>query len=530
MPAYIRTRLYLINYLLTLFLCAACAATQAQSIGDFISVDPLAPNYRFAIPTSHVFQQIIAEGDALTAGGKLPERNDFTCYVPIDGSSEQGYISINSESSPGGVTVLDVHYDQETKLWQVDASEAVDFDPVGGTTNNCSGALTPWNTVVSCEELTSIYDNNLDGYVDFGWCVELDPATKQVKDKLWALGNFQHENIVVHPNRRTVYLGADSGPGYLFKFVADEAEDLSSGALYVYRGSKQGSGQWVRLKNLSYEDRNSTLAQCADWDATVFIGVEDVEIGPEGLVYLAVKDEHSVYRFRDSDPLTGTTVPMMETYVGNTSYTITHTSGTTVVDWGTGNDNLAFDQDNNLWICQDGDNNYIWVVGAAHSQENPDVRIFGRTPKGAEPTGITFTPDYKFLFISIQHPDTDNEARQIDAAGNEVNFDRSTSLAVSLRGNLGDSTNSNINTVIDNPIRIILNPNDGNFDIRLAEAYADVEVHIFSADGKLILSHRVEQMSSEDLVMDLSAYLSGLYFVQVYTEGFLMGTARMCLY
>ncbi len=50
-------------------------------------------------------------------------------------------------------------------------------------------------------------DNN--GYDDFGWAIEIDPATKTIvnqegdrddKDKLWAMGNFKHENAVVQSN------------------------------------------------------------------------------------------------------------------------------------------------------------------------------------------------------------------------------------------------------------------------------------------------------------------------------------------
>ncbi|MGA1227288.1 MAG: alkaline phosphatase PhoX [Tamlana sp.] len=51
--------------------------------------------------------------------------------------------------------------------------------------------------------------------------------------KLWTLGNFAHENITIHPNERTVYQVADSNPGYLYKFVATNAQDLSKGNLYV---------------------------------------------------------------------------------------------------------------------------------------------------------------------------------------------------------------------------------------------------------------------------------------------------------
>jgi hypothetical protein len=131
----------------------------------------------------------------------------------------------------------------------------------------------------------------------------------------------------------------------------------------------------------------------------------------------------------------------METFVGNTSYPITHENGTTNLNWGYGNDNLAFDLDGNLWVLQDGDNHYIWVVKNGHSQANPNVELFGIVPAGAEPTGITFSPDNRFLFMSIQHPSGSNRVTtQTDAAGIEIGFEKSTTIVIALKENLGAST------------------------------------------------------------------------------------------
>jgi secreted PhoX family phosphatase len=411
---------------------------EAKSIDEFQSVLPTTPNNDFVIPPSHRFQKIIEAGDMLSSGGVLPIRNDFAGYVPISESSTKGYLSINSEAVPGGVTVLDIKFDNQSNLWEVESSTALDFSNVGGTARNCSGTVTPWNTVLSCEEAIDTNDENEDGYYDTGWTVEIDPASKQVLNKRWALGNFQHENAAIHNNERTLYQGADSKPGYLYKFVADVPEDLSSGKLYVYKGEKRGDGDWIQIPNTTIEERNATLIYSRDVEATVFDGIEDVEIGPDGRVYFAVKGEDTVYRFTDSDPILGNKLSM-EPFVGNLDYTIIHNGGSTTVAWGTGNDNLAFDENGNLWVLQDGDNNYIWVVGPDHNQASPDVRIFGTAPLGAECTGITFTPDFKFMFISIQSPDAANgSTNQIDAAGQAIAFDNHITLVISRLENLGN--------------------------------------------------------------------------------------------
>ena len=433
-------------------------------IGDFTSISPTNQGPTFVIPSTHTFQYIIEQGDAIDIGGTLPGNNDFTGYIPINNSSTNGYLSINSELMPGGVTVLDINLDTTLRKWNTTYSEAIDFSGVGGTSNNCSGTVTPWGSIISCEETTSLdYDN--DGYNDLGWAVEIDPVNKIVINKIWAAGNFNHENAVIHSNQRTLYQGADSYPGYMYKFVADTAGDLSSGQLYVYVGPKTGNGTWVQIDNSTQEERNTTLNQSEAVGATEFFGFEDVEIGPDGKIYFAVGYESRVYRFQDSDPLTGLTTSNFETFVGDMSYDITHEDGVTSENWGIGNDNLAFDNDGNLWVLQDGNNNYIWVVGPNHTQSNPDVRIFGSAPYGSEPTGITFTPDYKYLMMSIQHPSSGNSSTgQYDAFGNIRYFNKSVSLVVALNEDLGPDCIASGTPCDDNDINTINDKENGFCD------------------------------------------------------------------
>ncbi len=381
-------------------------------------------------------QKLIETGDGLADGGTVSGNHDFTAYVPLNGASDNGFLTVNQENTPGGVMAMNLQLNGD-KLWNISMSKDIDFSSVGGTARNCSGTVTAWSTVISCEETTST-DGNDDGYNDLGWCVEIDPASKTVLHKLWALGNFKHENVAIHSNARTVYQGADSNPGYLFKFVADEEEDLTQGSLYVYQGSKAGAGNWLLLNNATAAEQNSILSQCSNLSATIFHGVEDVEVGPDGMVYLAVKGEGRVYRFQDSDPITGTSVPLMETFVGGMDYEIVHSMGSTTIPWGNGNDNLAFDGEGNLWVFQDGGENYIWVVKNGHLQTSPRVELFGIAPSGSEPTGITFSPDYQFLFMSIQHPSSSNSSStQVDAAGDNLAFDEDISIVIAKSENLG---------------------------------------------------------------------------------------------
>ncbi|AWV97843.1 twin-arginine translocation pathway signal protein [Arcticibacterium luteifluviistationis] len=405
-------------------------------LSNFTSLAPLDQKDSLFIPFGYSFQVIAQRGDTMSDGNTFPPNFDFTGFVPLNGSSTNGYLSINSEYLPGGVSIMDVNFDSTTIRWSKSNASAIDFTPVVGTVANCSGTVTPWNTIITCEEYPTTYDFNNDSYNDTGWAIEIDPVSRTIvnNQKIWALGNFAHENIVVHANQRTAYQGADSSPGYLFKFVADAAQNLHSGKLYVYVGSKGGSGNWLLLNNTTKAERNSTMTQAASLGATSFAGIEDVEISPkDGKIYFAVKGESTVYRFEDSDPLTGTTVSNFETFVGGSTqtYDLNTSSGIINEPWGTGNDNLAFDNEGNLWVLQDGSRNYVWLVDTSHTQANPSVKIFMRPPTGSEPTGLTFSPDNKFMFMSIQHPSgANNSSFQQDVNNLNVTFERDVSLII----------------------------------------------------------------------------------------------------
>ena len=422
---------------------------QSQTIGTFTSVAGGAQTQSLEIPSTHTFQRIIKSGDALTAGGTLGANLDFTGYIPIGGSSRNGYLSVSSESTPAAVATMNIAFNISTSTWTKSNSGNVNF-PVAdlGTipvTRFCSGTVTPNGTVMVVEENVGQTDTNGDGYNDDGWIVEIDPVTRTViesdathpgVDKLWAIGRQSRENVLILPDNKTLYTGADNAANsFVYKFVATTAGDFSSGQLYVLvTTASLGTGTWKSIANTTKAQRNTTIAlSTAAPAAYSFNGIEDMERGPDGKIYFTAKGPGRIYRFTDD----GTTVSSLEIFVANTTYDIDPGPGVVNELWDIGNDNLAFDGEGNLWVLQDGARNHIWVVGPTHTAAVPAVRLFGKTPAGSEPTGISFTPDYKYMFISMQHPSAANTAEQTDAAGVLVRFNTHTTLVISRVENLG---------------------------------------------------------------------------------------------
>ncbi|MBU1209913.1 MAG: PhoX family phosphatase [Alphaproteobacteria bacterium] len=175
-------------------------------------------------------------------------------------------------------------------------------DPDGrkvlGMINNCSGAITPWGTWLSCEENFNGYfwnkkasPNSLHAAAlqrygapsewyswgkfhdrfdiakepneinRFGWVVEIDPFDPaSTPKKRTALGRFKHEgagNVVNKDGRFVIYQGDDQALDYIYRFVTrgkvDEARRegnkdlLDEGTLYVARFDADGSGVWLPL-------------------------------------------------------------------------------------------------------------------------------------------------------------------------------------------------------------------------------------------------------------------------------------------
>lgn len=198
------------------------------------------------------------------ASGRIRTSNrpDFNAFVKT--GADQGYLFTAFEDRPGGMSRVKMTRAADG-TWTVDRSDArmLDFSGVRGTWVNCFGTLSPWGTPLTSEELyfddTADWNNPYYKYIsgpealeqylgtypnpyDYGLIVEItDPAGAATPVKRRALGRFSHENAVVMPDQRTVYLSDDGLDTVFFKFVADRAGDLSAGTLFAAKATQMGA-------------------------------------------------------------------------------------------------------------------------------------------------------------------------------------------------------------------------------------------------------------------------------------------------
>ncbi len=512
---------------LALLFCLTAVRSGSQSISIFTSVTPTAQTQRLVLPPSHDFQVLAQFGDTLADGSTLKTAPDFTAFVPKNERNDIGYLSINHELAglQGGVTVFDLNFDKTRQIWEINQGLPINFSTAGGINQPCSGTITPWGTVISGEEsiLSSDFDNN--GFKDSGWLIETNPGNRQFIQKIWHAGCAQHENCCVASDQQTVYWGADDFTyGYVFKYVAAQKRQLAKGKLFVLLrdSSTASTATWVQVPNETPAQCNNINAFCQQVGAWNFSGIEDVEIGPYGKIYFAAKYSGRVWRFQDK----GNRITELEVFVENTLYPIETANGTQWTLWGAGADNLAFDNANNLWVLQDGSNNHIWVVKQGHSAENPQISLFATTPLGSEPTGITFTPNKRFMFLSFQHPYSTNADTITDVTGKRVVFNRGTTVVIARKEYLGTSVDNCLKAELDpeeRAFKLQISPNPstkGHITLSSVEFQTNkqVDIAIFDPTGAICLAS--SHLANENqIALDFLSKAKGAYVVRAIVEG-----------
>jgi|TARA_Y100000782_G_scaffold22644_1_gene24894 uncharacterized protein len=302
----------------------------------------------------------------------------------------------------------------------------------------------------------------------FGWVVEVDPfdpASKPVKRT--AFGRYCRECSVLSlgdDGRMAFYSGDDTKGEYVYKFVPsgryvagdDQANRrlLDDGTLYVARFNADGSGEWLALvhgqNGLTTENGFADQAEVllnarAAGDhvgATPMDRPEWVAVHPrsrEVYVTLTNNDNRGIKWPTDkANPrpvnLHGQILRWSEAGADPTATAFTwevfllageqpgakHAEGESVPANLTGTingdifsspDGLAFDNAGRLWIETDygDDEPAMQAMGTNQllcaDPRTREVRRFLVGPRGCEITGITWSPDYRAMWINVQHPE-----------------------------------------------------------------------------------------------------------------------------
>lgn len=465
--------------------------------------EPIEPSKEdlLLLPKGYKYDVVAAFDDVINqAGERFGQGSDYNAFFPLDGSNARGLLVNNHEytnifsigpiAEDGkwtneqihkdlyyqGMSVIEVYRDWDGS-WKMDTGSAyarringyTPFELTGpakwteavgstaaatGTFANCSGGITLWKTVLSCEENFSETAERAGlPLTHYGWVVEIDPFDGTYAKKHTALGRFNHENTAMGltaDGRVVVYMGDDKKDACVYKFVSAGKYDeslgransalLEDGTLYV---ANLKSGKWVPvtyeaiaklLANTGFKastgvkgtrdellakfrNQGDVVANCHE--AALIVGgtptdrPEDIEISPfDNTVFIAHtnNDTHGnihghITRIFEKDDDLGSTEFDFEIFIAGGRQ-----SGFSSPD------NLAFDSSGNLWVVTDISssshnkgvyksfmNNGLFVV-PSHGPAMAQAMQFASAPVESELTGPFFTPDESTLFLSIQHP------------------------------------------------------------------------------------------------------------------------------
>ena len=311
-----------------------------------------------------------------------------------------------------------------------------------GTLGNCAGGVTPWGTVLTCEENYQYFysdrrpgDRSITPSVEgwerfyanppehYGWVVEVDPATGTAQKHV-ALGRCAHECATVKElddGRLVVYTGDDKNDEHLYKFISSQPGSLREGTLYV---ANLDLGMWIPvdvdqqpLLMAQFKTQTEALVYLREsakiLGATSLDRPEDIEIDPvSGDVLVALTN--NIPR----DNYFGSILKIEEENGDHASLTFQATTYLTGgKDTGFASpDNMVFDRAGNLWFTSDISgskmnqspysafkNNGLFLVMRDGPQAGEVIQI-ASAPVDAEFTGPCFSPDGTTLFLSVQHP------------------------------------------------------------------------------------------------------------------------------
>ncbi|RMG67895.1 MAG: DUF839 domain-containing protein [Bacteroidetes bacterium] len=316
----------------------------------------------------------------------------------------------------GGTTTL--VYNEET------GEVEKQFMSLAGTTRNCAGGPTPWNSWITCEETVEkagFQKNEKDHGYNFEVPASTEPGLAEPVP-LKAMGRFNHEAVCVDPRTSIVYQTEDRGDGLIYRFIPHVPEQLARGGrlqVLAIKGRpstdtrnwpvEEGEagpppfpvGEWVEVEWLDIDQVESPEDDLRHRGfaagAARFARGEGMWFGEEELFFACTNGgqigKGQVFRYQPSS-VEGTPAEvdqpgrLMLFAEPNDVNIVQSCDNLTVSPWG------------DLFLCED--------------DSNP--RLVRLTPQGefshfganighpdSELTGVCFSPSGKTLFVNIQH-------------------------------------------------------------------------------------------------------------------------------
>ncbi|MFF4605058.1 alkaline phosphatase PhoX [Streptomyces sp. NPDC001339] len=420
---------------------AGSATTQGMGREGYGPLVP-DPGGLLDLPKGFRYRVLSKEGDPLHSGeGKVPSNCDGMAAFPgPPGHRSHGTCLVRNHENrtdsrsavprvpgltydpggEGGCTVLELDGDDTVR------SERV---AIAGTSTNCAGGPTPWNTWLTCEE-TELRAGDENYTKDHGFIFEVDPydPLRTGAVPLTAMGRFQHEAIAVDPGTGIVYETEDAFEkpfGLFYRFLPNKPRGG--------RGSLRAGGRLQALRVPGVPDLSTVQAPGTAFDHVAWVDVPDPlarrtpirfqDFGPGGITH-AQKLEGCYWG--------GSCVYFVSSFAHRGDGSAADHYGqvwrydprrqrlTQVVVFGPGTDlqlpgespdNICLAPSGGLMVCEDGDGAQHVFGLTRHGKVYPMARGrqnigTGKKPEWGEFAGVTFSPDHRTMYVNCYTPGT----------------------------------------------------------------------------------------------------------------------------
>ncbi|WP_264524410.1 T9SS type A sorting domain-containing protein [Flavobacterium sp. N502536] len=140
-------------------------------------------------------------------------------------------------------------------------------------------------------------------------------------------------------------------------------------------------------------------------------------------------------------------------------------------------------------------------------------------PAGSEPTGLTFTPDHKFGFFSIQHPGSGID-KDVDATGNTIDYrGKSATIVIALKQNLG--VDNSLGVIDHNQNEIVVSPNPTSGVVQITSGNLNnLQVTAYNLLGQIVYKKAFLQNPVTELDLTTQLQYSNMLILNIEADGF----------